>query len=205
MPLSVTDYIVEQCPRSEIVEFVETHHYSKNMNGLHISYCFKLMDGDTMIGAMVYGSLGMAGVAEKYTSNPSKLLELKRLVCIDDTPKNTESYFIGWTLRWLQRNTDLEMVISYADKTFGHEGVVYKATNFECVGETSAGRVIMWKGRRYHDKTLRNKHNGKLKPIAIELKNALDKGEANYVDTLTKNIYIYRFKKRRQKIHQWFG
>ena len=204
--MSVTNYIVELCPRSEIVNFVETHHYSKNMNGLHISYCFKLMDGDTMIGAMVYGSLGMLGVAEKYNpKNPSKILELKRLVCIDDTPKNTESYFIGWTLRWLQRNTDLEMIISYADKTFGHEGVVYKATNFECMGETSAGRVIMWNGRRYHGKTLRNKHNGKLKPVAIELKNALDDGSAQYVETLTKNIYIYQFKKRKQKINQWFG
>ena len=204
--MSVTNYIVELCPRSEIVNFVETHHYSKNMNGLHISYCFKLMDGDTVIGAMVYGSLGMLGVAEKYNpKNPSKILELKRLVCIDDTPKNTESYFIGWTLRWLQRNTDLEMIISYADKTFGHEGVVYKATNFECMGETSAGKVIMWNGRRYHDKTLRNKHNGKLKPVAIELKNALDDGSAQYVETLTKNIYIYRFKKRKQKINQWFG
>jgi hypothetical protein len=204
--MSVTNYIVELCPRSEIVDFVETHHYSKNMNGLHISYCFKLMDGDTVIGAMVYGSLGMLGVAEKYNpKNPSKILELKRLVCIDDTPKNTESYFIGWTLRWLQRNTDLEMIISYADKTFGHEGVVYKATNFECMGETSTGRVIMWNGRRYHGKTLRNKHNGKLKPVAIELKNALDDGSAQYVETLTKNIYIYRFKKRKQKINQWFG
>jgi len=204
--MSVTNYIVELCPRSEIVNFVETHHYSKNMNGLHISYCFKLMDGDTVIGAMVYGSLGMLGVAEKYNpKNPSKILELKRLVCIDDTPKNTESYFIGWTLRWLQRNTDLEMIISYADKTFGHEGVVYKATNFECMGETSAGKVIMWNGRRYHGKTLRNKHNGKLKPVAIELKNALDDGSAQYVETLTKNIYIYRFKKRKQKINQWFG
>ena len=204
--MSVTNYIVELCPRSEIVDFVETHHYSKNMNGLHISYCFKLMDGDTMIGAMVYGSLGMLGVAEKYNpKNPSKILELKRLVCIDDTPKNTESYFIGWTLRWLQRNTDLEMIISYADKTFGHEGVVYKATNFECMGETSTGKVIMWNGRRYHGKTLRNKHNGKLKPVAIELKNALDDGSAQYVETLTKNIYIYRFKKRKQKINQWFG
>ena len=204
--MSVTNYIVELCSRSEIVNFVETHHYSKNMNGLHISYCFKLMDGDTVIGAMVYGSLGMLGVAEKYNpKNPSKILELKRLVCIDDTPKNTESYFIGWTLRWLQRNTDLEMIISYADKTFGHEGVVYKATNFECMGETSAGRVIMWNGRRYHGKTLRNKHNGKLKPVAIELKNALDDGSAQYVETLTKNIYIYQFKKRKQKINQWFG
>jgi len=63
----------------------------------------------------------------------------------------------------------------------------------------------MWNGRRYHGKTLRNKHNGKLKPVAIELKNALDDGSAQYVETLTKNIYIYQFKKRKQKINQWFG
>ena len=39
----------------------------------------------------------------------------------------------------------------------------------------------------------------------IELKNALDDGSAQYVETLTKNIYIYQFKKRKQKINQWFG
>jgi hypothetical protein len=76
--VSVTNYIVEQCPRSQIVDFVETHHYSKNMNGLQISYCFKLMDGDTMIGAMVYGKISMKGVESKYTDNPG-LLELKEL------------------------------------------------------------------------------------------------------------------------------
>ena len=203
--MSVTNYIVEQCPRSQIVDFVETHHYSKNMNGLQISYCFKLMDGDTMIGAMVYGKISMKGVESKYTDNPDGLLELKRLVCIDDTPKNTESYFIGWTLRWLKRNTTLDMIISYADTTYGHEGVIYKATNFKFMGQTSPGRVIMYKGKRYHDKTIRAKHNGNYKKFALEVRKALENGEAEYVETKPKNAYIYKFKKRKPKISKWFG
>jgi len=202
--LSVTNFIVEQCPRSSIVDFVETHHYSKNMNGLKTSYCFRLLDGENLIGVIVYGKIGMGGVEQKYTDDPDKILELKRLVCIDDTPKNTESYFIGWTLRWLQKNTDLEMIISYADKTYGHEGVVYKATNFELVGETTPGRVIMYQGKRYHDKTIRTKHNGKLKPFAKEIKDALTKGDAEYVKTDTKNVYTYKFKKRSSLLNKWF-
>ena len=203
--MSVTNFIVEQCPRSSIVDFVETHHYSKNMNGLKTSYCFRLLDGEKLIGAIVYGKIGMGGVEQKYTDNTEKILELKRLVCIDDTPKNTESYFIGWTLRWLQKNTDLELIISYADKTYGHEGIVYKATNFDFVGETTPGRVIMYEGKRYHDKTIRTKWNGKLKPFAIEIKDALKNGSAEYVNTDVKNIYLYKFKKRKLKINRWFN
>lgn len=202
--MSVTNFVVEQCPRSSIVDFVETYHYSKNMNGLKTSYCFRLLDGEKLIGAIVYGKIGMGGVEQKYTDNPNKILELKRLVCIDDTPKNTESYFIGSTLRWLEKNTDLEMIISYADKTYGHEGVVYKATNFELVGETTPGRVIMYQGKRYHDKTIRTKHNGKLKPFAKEIKDALTKGDAEYVNTDTKNVYTYKFKKRSSLLNKWF-
>lgn len=205
MKKSVTEYTVERCPRSHIVEFVETYHYSRNMNGLTTTYCFKLMDGMELIGAIVYGSIAMAGVAETYINDTSKLLELKRLVCIDDTPKNTESYFIGWTLRWLQRNTDLEIVISYADTTYGHEGTVYKATNFKFVGETSPGKVILYNGKRYHDKTIRTVHKGKPKPFALEIQKALEVGQAKYVDTKPKNIYIYKFKKRKSKINRWFG
>lgn len=203
--MSVTNFIVEQCPRSQIVDFVEKYHYSKNMNGLKTSYCFRLLDGEKLIGAIVYGKIGMGGVEQKYTDNPDKILELKRLVCIDETPKNTESYFIGWTLRWLQKNTDLEMIISYADKTYGHEGIVYKATNFDFVGETIPGKVIMYQGKRYHDKTIRTKHNGKLKPFAQEIKTALEKGDAEYKDTDVKNVYLYKFKKRKLKINRWFN
>lgn len=190
--MKVKNFTVHLCERSEIRDFIEAWHYSKNINGLMSDYCFKLLDEEgNMIGAMIYGGIAMAGVWKKYSDNKESITELRRLCCIDNTPKNTESYFIGHTLRWLRKHTNIKTVISYADRTYGHEGVIYKASNFKHTGITSKGRVIMYNGKRYHDKTIRTKYKGELKPFALRIKLALENGEANYVETLGKNIYQY--------------
>jgi hypothetical protein len=85
-------------------------------------------------------------------------------------------------------------VISYSDLEHGHEGTIYKATNFRYEGQTSPGRVIMYNGKRYHDKTIRTKYKDGLKPFAQEIKNALETGEAFYKETKQKNVWIYNLK-----------
>lgn len=155
---------------------------------------FELIEDTTFIGAMIYGKPAMNNQASKYNKeNPDKVLELRRLCCIDDTPKNTESYFIGRTLQWLKKNTDIETIISYADMTYGHEGTIYKASNFKHVGISPPGKVIMHEGRRYHDKTIRTKYKGRLKPFAQRIKDALEAGDAYYDKTQGKHIYLYTF------------
>jgi len=190
--MSVKDFKVEPCNRIEIRDFIEHWHYSKNINGLMSDYCFKLLNTDgSIIGAMMFGRIAMANVWKKYSEKQEQIIELRRLCCIDDTPKNTESYFIGCTLRWLRKNTELKTIISYADTTYGHSGIIYKASNFKNIGITKPGKVIMYKGKRYHDKTIRTTYNGSLKPFAQRIKSALVTGEAEYVNTLGKHIYIY--------------
>jgi hypothetical protein len=197
---SVREYKVILCDRKEIVGFIEHWHYSKNVNGLTTDYCFKLLDvNENMIGAMIFGKIAMANVWKKYAKKETELIELKRLCCIDNTPKNTESFFIGHTLRWLKKNTQIKTVISYADTTYSHEGTIYKASNFVHCGMTAKGKVIMYEGKRYHDKTIRTKYNGKLKPFAIKIKEAIKNGTAKYVDTLGKHIYIYRLRDLMEK------
>jgi hypothetical protein len=194
--MSVKKYKIKLVPRSEIRDFIESWHYSKNINGLKSTFCFGLYDNDLLIGAAIYGEPAMNNQAKKYNpENPGLVLELRRLCCIDDTPKNTESYFIGKTLKWLVKNTNYQTIISYADLSYGHEGVIYKATNFKLIGETPPGRVIMFNGKKYHDKTIRTKYNGKLKPFALTVKNALESGEAYYQKSAGKKIYIYTLKK----------
>lgn len=189
------DYRVELCERKEIVQFIEHWHYSQNVNGLTYNYCFKLLDqNNNIIGAIIYGKIAMANVWKRYAENENNLIELKRLCCIDNTAKNTESFFIGKTIKWLKNNTDIKTIISYADTTYSHEGTVYKATNFKHSGMTAKGRVIMYNGKRYHDKTIRTKYKDGLKPFALEIKNALETGEAKYVSTLGKHIYLYPLK-----------
>ena len=194
--MSVKDkYYVKLVERKQIRDFIETYHYSQNINGTIADYCFALYDKytDEMVGAMFYGRMAMANQYRKYGER-DEVTELRRLVLIDDTPKNTESFFIGYTLRWLSKNTNIKTVVSYADPNYGHSGIVYKATNFTHVGMTSPGRVIMYKGKKYHDKTIRTKYKGELKPFAKEVKEALDTGEAYYKKQLPKHIYVYKLK-----------
>jgi len=194
--IAVKEMKVEEVPVQAIREVIESNHYSANINGVAAKHCFRLRYEGIVLGGIIYGSMAMANQWKKYADKESDITELRRLACIDDTKKNTESYFIGGTLRWMKKHTKYKRVISYADETHGHTGVVYKATNFKHVGYTKPGKMIRFNGRLYHDKTIRTKYkdkNGevKLKPYAIEINDALAKGEAEWVETQHKSIYIY--------------
>ena len=201
--MKVTDFTVELIQRNAVVGFIEKHHYSHNINGVQSYYHFGLFrDGKfglpEMIGAMLYAMPSMPSTAKKYNPiNPDKCFELRRLVCIDDTPTNTESYFIGQTFKWLKQNTDIEVIVSFADAEYGHTGVIYRATNFEYLGTTSPGRKLIVDGKEYHSRSL----NQSDRPYGRELKRRYDAGDENiyWKNTKFKHIYVYYFNKKIQK------
>ena len=198
--MSVTDFIVEEIPRKSVVKFIEKHHYSHNVNGVQSLYHYGLFtEGNfglpKMIGAMMYAHPSMPATAAKYNPiNPDKCLELRRLVCIDDTPKNTESYFIGQTFKLLKRDTDMEVIVSFADQHHGHTGVIYKATNFDYLGETGKGRILMVDGKEMHSRSL----NQLDRPYGRELNRRYKAGDKNifWKNTEPKHIYVYYLNKR---------
>ena len=203
--MSVTNFTVEYINRKAVTSFIEKYHYSHNINGIQSYHHFGLYtEGNfglpKMIGAMLYAMPSMPHTAKKYNSiNPDRCMELRRLVCIDDTPKNTESYFIGKTLRWLKQNTDVEVVVSFADQHYGHVGTIYKATNFEYFGETSPARVLMVDGKEYHSRSL----NQDKRPYGRELKRRYDAGDKNifFKKRKPKHIYVnYLNKKIKRQI-----
>ena len=198
--MSVTDFTVEEIPRKFVAKFTEKHHYSHNVNGVQSLYHFGLYrEGNfglpTMIGAMMYAHPSMPATAAKYNPiNSDKCLELRRLVCIDDTPKNTESYFIGKTLRWLKQYTDMEVIVSFADQHYGHSGIIYKATNFEYYGETAKGSILMVDGKEKHSRSL----NQLDRPYGRELNRRYKAGDKNifWKRTKPKHIYVYYLTKK---------
>ena len=198
--MSVKNFTVEEVPRKSIVKFIEKHHYSHNVNGVQSLYHYGLFtEGNfglpKMIGAMMYAHPSMPATAAKYNPiNPTKCLELRRLVCVDDTLKNTESYFIGQTFKWLKQYTDMEVVVSFADTHYGHDGVIYKATNFEYLGETAKGTVLMVDGKEMHSRSM----NQKKRPYSREIKRRYDNGDENifFKDRSPKKIYVYYLNKK---------
>jgi len=195
------EYTVKYVLRADIKDFIELHHYSKSINGCISDYCFALYDGSMMIGAMFYGRMAMANQWRKYSDNPNNVIELRRLVLLDDTKRNAESYFIGATLKIMADvwNTD-GIVVSYADSEHGHSGVVYRASNFVNLGTIPGAKVIIYGDRRYHDKTIRTKYKGELKPFAKRVKDALDSGDAYYKTCDVKHVYAYYLNKKQRKL-----
>ena len=187
----VKSFTVKLVERKEVRDFIEANHYSKSINGCIADYCYALYDGKRMIGAMFFGRMAMANQWKRFSDKESNVIELRRLCCIDDTPKNTESYFIGKALRMLKKDWGKGIVVSYADKEYGHSGVIYKASNFKMIGEIKGAKVILWGDKRYHDKTIRTKYKGELKPFAKRVKDALESGEAFYKKTAGKYTYTY--------------
>lgn len=197
----VKSFKVHLCERDDITGFVEHWHYSKSINGIISDFCFKLMDGDQMIGAAIYGRLAMANQWKRFGESEADVIELRRLCCVDKTPKNTESFFIARTLDWLKKNTPIKIVVSYADMEQNHTGTIYKASNFECLGQQSGAKVIMWNGKKYHDKAVRTKYNGQLKPFAVDLQSALDAGAAVYQATAGKVAYVYKLRENNARVN----
>jgi len=189
--MKISEMAVKHCTRQEVQSFIETHHYSKSINGCIADYCFSLNCDGALIGAAFFGRMAMAGQWKKYGSVESDVIELRRLCCIDETPKNTESFFIGAMLRWMKKNTTHKIVVSYADAEHGHVGTIYKASNFKYLGRAAGAKVILYEGKTYHDKTIRTKYKGELKPFAKKIKEAITLGNAVYKNTAGKHIYVY--------------
>lgn len=191
--------VVVDCNRDDVKDFIETHHYSHSINGVRSSYCFQLYDltnvDNPFVGAALFGSLGMANVWKRFALVEADVIELRRLVCVDDTPKNTESFFISRCIRWIKQNTGIKCIVSYADENHGHVGTIYRASNFEYIGITKPSKLIACDGRLYHDKAIRTKYKGVLKPFASKIKAKLESGEAKYVDSKFKHIYVYHIRR----------
>jgi len=191
----ITSYIVQETSFNHSVrKFLKKWHYSDyvNIQAKHTFCLFK--DGKfglpEMIGVCIYTRpAGPSAAQSYYPNNPDKVLELRRLCLIDDTPKNAESFFVSKTIKWLKKNTDWEFIISYADEEQGHTGVIYKACNFNYLGKTKAGKTLEVDGKRFHIRTLSMLD----RPYGVEInKRWKEKDDGvSIIETLPKHIYTY--------------
>jgi hypothetical protein len=133
-------------------------------------YCRSLLRGMIMYGTPSNRNLrkGICGPEERFN-----VMELTRLWIEDGTPKNAESFLIGFTLPKLEK----QIVVAYADPTAGHIGTIYQATNWLYTGLSHKGQTVtrtvngqhtqgMWDslGRKRADSEQQESLFGPLKP-----------------------------------------
>jgi hypothetical protein len=128
-----------------------------------------------------------------YPENPDKLLELRRLVLIDEAPKNSESRFISLCIKYLKSHTDYEAILSLADPAFGHSGTIYKASNFKYIGETEVPGNAVYEidNEIVHPRTLYNRHGTSSREDIARIYG----NRVKILDRVPKIAYIYYIKK----------
>lgn len=135
----------------------EKNHYAHR--AVPISECFGAYKSDsmrTLVGAISFGKpssnslcVGCCG-----KENAHRIFELNRLWMSDEAPRNSESRFIGWSLRMLKKLHPEWILVSYADSKQNHNGAIYRATGWTYTGLSAERSEWKSKTMNKHPKTL---------------------------------------------------
>lgn len=149
----ISDYNVKHISSNLGKAYIKDNHYS---HGIHNgAMCFGLIYQNTLIGVCAFATPCSENVCSSIFGYEDRrtVTELHRLHVLDGTPKNTESWFIVRALRALKEyKPKYNAVITFADSTVGHSGIIYKATNAYRIGKTKSSATF------YEDKNGRLRH-----------------------------------------------
>jgi hypothetical protein len=151
------NYIVMPIERGDCEEYILNIHYAKRWCSM--TYKFGLFADNVLVGVCTYGTppsatlkKGIAGI-----EHSTDVLELNRL-CLRNNLKNEASILVGRSLRLLPKN---KIIVSFADKSHGHSGVVYQATNFTYHGLSAKRTDWKVKGKEHlHGQTIADEFRG---------------------------------------------
>jgi hypothetical protein len=126
------NYEVRKITYNEAMQVVIENHYLHRKAPCSHAWGLFEINSNELVGVVVYG-VSASSTLLKGVCGPDEsrnVYELTRLWIHDKVPKNGESFLIGNTLKLL----DKEIIVSYADSSQEHRGVVYQATNFIYTG-----------------------------------------------------------------------
>lgn len=132
-------------------KFVETKHYSRKLG---IYWCaFGLVEDNSITGVAVFGQPSPPIQKHAFRDRDFRLYELSRVV-VQSKTKNAASFLVGNSLKLLQPRPCA--VVSYADSSYNHAGIIYQATNWIYTGCVAGhDKIYLIDGKPVHPMTLK--------------------------------------------------
>lgn len=128
-------YEVRESDRREVDGMIRSH-YLGCWPGVVVAILGLYRDGEP-VGVIVFS----LPPPETFVRYGGETWELGRLWVADTEPCNTESWFIARAVRYVKRfHREVVALVSYADPSVGHEGIIYRAANWLRDGRTDEGR-----------------------------------------------------------------
>jgi hypothetical protein len=130
------DYAVREISHAEAKDLVLRHHYAKggSNTGTHFFGLFR-QDSDECLGVAWYLPPTPNAAKATWDGDWKKVLALTRFVLVPGLPTNAASFLLGASIRAIREEGVWDCLVTYADQGQGHRGTIYKATNWEFMGE----------------------------------------------------------------------
>ena len=198
--LSKDNYTVEPIETKAALNIVIENHYLHR--AAPCSKAYGIFEnggffGGTLKGVICYGVPAYNPILKSICGEEemNNVYELTRLWVDDSVPKNGESFLIGNSLKKL----DKEIIVSYADSTMNHLGIVYQSTNWYYIGKTKPIKDIRIKGLDLHPASVTDKYRGH-KNRTEKLKSEYGEDNIYYEDRSQKYRYVFfNANKKRKK------
>lgn len=146
---------VRQIENQTAQDIVVANHYLHRKAPCSVAFGLFSPD-ETLMGVVIYGTPSSAplraGIAG--TDEALNVIELTRLWVDDSAPRNGESYLIGNSIRQCGK----QIVVSFADTSQNHLGIIYQATNWLYTGLSAKRTDWTVKGIDKHGHTWADKY-----------------------------------------------
>ena len=200
LKFSKHNYTIEPIETKAALKIVIKNHYLHRAGPCSKAYgIFEIGGyfGGVLKGVICYGVPAynpiLRSICGKNESN--NVYELTRLWIDDSVPKNGESFLIGNSLKKL----DKEIIISYADSSMNHLGIVYQSTNWYFIGKSKPMRDVRIKGLDLHPASITDKYRGEKRRVE-KLKSEYGEKNIYYADRSEKYRYVFFNANKKRKL-----
>lgn len=150
-------YIVKSIDTYLCKDWLLNKHYAKRIPP--IEFAFGLFNDQNILKGVITFGTPVSNSLRSLWNNKYKLLELNRLVIDEETEKNTLSFFVSNSLKFLPKPL---VIVSYADTSQNHNGYIYQATNWIYTGLSLPFKDYHVKGLEHlHGATIFDMSRGK--------------------------------------------
>jgi len=185
------NYKIMEISASSARDIVIKYHYSKKVvsnSKIHLGvFNFE----EKLVGCLQFGPpMNGAKSSCKISLSPN-MMELNRMVMVDEEPRNSESQAISLCLSWVKQFTDLEYILSFSDGKQGNVGYIYQATNWKYLGHLLSDSFYDLDGDIVHNVTVWHRYKQKHTDRDIKTTDEILCDNFNNVSKITSKQHIY--------------
>lgn len=147
-------FLIFRIERSLAKPFVEKYHYIHSIG--KTSLITGLFEDDVLVGVITFGQVSGRLLAQSIFDGGTQYntFELLRM-CVKDECKCPRSLFISKSISILRELfPQIKCIVSFADSTQGHIGIVYQAMSFIYTGKTTNKYHYVKNGVRYNKRII---------------------------------------------------